>query len=125
MASLKFSSFADRGDLPKERLVLRAETDLNIGQFAIFRSKKSGNGATAGNKSAYWFPDKKLKRGDLVVLYSKAGKSSVKALDETRTAHFFYWGKTDPIWAGDDFGAAILKVESWTFSVPQVAPSED
>lgn len=125
MASLKFSSFADAGDLTKERLVLRADADLGVGQFAILRSRKSSTGATAGKKPAFWFPDKDVKRGDLVILYTKSGKSSVKALEGDRTAHFFYWGEESAFWGEDGFGAVILKVETWTFATPQIAPTAD
>jgi hypothetical protein len=127
MSDLRFSSFANAGDLNKERAVLRAESDVNIGQFAVFRSLASstGSGATAGKKIAYWFPDTQLKKGDLVVIYTKRGKSSEKKLDGGRTAHFFYWDSDETYWAEERYGLVVLKVETWRFAKVPDSPSED
>ena len=116
---LKFSSFADAGQPQKERLVLRVEEDTDVGDYLIMISSGASDGrATAGRKVAYWFPDKEVKAGDLVVLYSKRGSQSEKKLDAGGTAHFFYWGLDGAQWSGSECGAVLLLSAEWEFKTP-------
>jgi hypothetical protein len=115
---LKISSFADAGQQSNERLVIRAETDADVGEYLVMCSSTSSEGnATAGRKVAYWFPDKEVKSGDLVVLYSKSGTQSEKKLQSGATAHFFYWGVDKPLWVSGN-GAVLLLALEWKFEVP-------
>jgi len=114
--NLTFSSFADAGDLSKERLILKAKSDLAIGNYAVFVSGVTADGtATAGKKTAFWFPDGDVKANDLVVLYTKTGIASKKVLKSGATAHFFM-GLQNPQWeALGRRGAVILRAVEWTF----------
>ena len=117
--NLEVSSFANGGDLTKERLVIKAKTDLDLGKFAVFcTALTTDKVATAGKKLAYWFPDEEVKANDLVVLYTKRGTSSKKELEAGRTAHFFYWGEEQPLWRDASNGAVILQVSRWSKKVP-------
>jgi hypothetical protein len=119
---IKITSFADPGNFQKERIVMKAESDLDLGQYAMFCSAiSSKGGVTAGRKTAYWFPDGEVKKNDLVVLYSKKGAASTKDLGEGRTAHFFYWGDDRAMWAGTGNGAVLLRVAEWAKNVPPAA----
>jgi hypothetical protein len=116
---LEISSFADVGQLQKERIVLKASSDIDVGDYAIFRSwTRDGAKPTSGRKTAYWFPDGEVRAGDLVVLYTKKGQSSTKALDSGHTAHFFYWGLDSTLWDEGGHGACVLRVSEWKFRVP-------
>lgn len=116
---LKISSFADAGNFQKERLVIKVESDTDIGDYAAFCSAISSEGkATSGRKNAYWFPDGDVKSGDLVVLYTKRGTASMKELEGGRTAHFYYWGQENSLWGSASNAAVILRVAEWTFKTP-------
>ena len=118
---LEFSSFADAGDHDKERIVIKALSDLDIGEYAVFLSALSDTRSpTAGRKTAYWFPDGMVKPGDLIVLYSKSGSSSKKDIGEGRTAHFYYWGLDKAVWGNDDKTAVILRIAEWTHRNPKM-----
>lgn len=116
--NLEIRSFADVGNPANERIVLKALTDVDVGQYAVLRSGVSGSTPTAGRKIAYWFPDEKVQANDLVILYTKKGSRSTKRLDSGRTAYFFYWGREDTLWSDDQFGAVLLEVADWGFEVP-------
>jgi hypothetical protein len=118
--NLEIRSFADAGVFSKERIILKALTDLDVGDYAVFRSGTgtSTNKPTSGRKIAYWFPDFKVEEGDLVVLYTKRGTRGTKLLDSGRTAHYFYWGRDEMLWGDNQFGAVLLEVSNWQFKVP-------
>lgn len=117
--NLQIRSFVGAGDLSKERIIFKALTVLDVGNYAVFRSGvgTSGDEPTAGRKMAYWFPDSKVKANDLVVLYTKKGSSSSKLLERGQTAYFFYWGRDEALWADKQFGAVLLEVADWEFKV--------
>ncbi|WP_244807908.1 hypothetical protein [Caballeronia zhejiangensis] len=118
---LEIKSFADSGDLEKERLVLRATADGDIGSFIVLRSQSADDGVSpiSGTKNAYWLPDRTVKSGDLIVVYTKAGKSSRKQLKTGATAHFFYWGLKLDIWGSSRKNVAvILDARDWTSAAP-------
>ncbi len=117
---LEIQSFADIGDISKERLVLRALDDINIGEYLILRSRRSTDGGPlSGAKSAYWFPDIEVKAGDLIILYSKTGATGKKALSRDRTAHFYYWHMKEALWGSDKKNVAVLlESKSWESQSP-------
>ena len=117
---VQIQSFKDVGVPDKERVVMKVATDHDIGKYLLFHSNKSAeSNATSGRKIMYWFPDKPIKAGDLVVLYSKKGKRSEKKLDSGGTVHFFYWGLEDPVW-GDDSKVAVLMLSAeWNTATPK------
>ena len=118
---LELKSFANAGVIDKERLVIRVLEDVNIGSYVVLRSKKSDKGKpVSGTKDAYWFPDVEVKKGDLIVLYTKRGTSSKKPLAIGEgMAHFYYWSKTSTFWGEDKNNTAVLIcAESWTSKSP-------
>ena len=118
--NLEIRSFADVGDLSKERIILKALMDLDIGGYAVLRSAvgSSGRTPTSGRKIAYWLPDEEIKANDLVILYTKRGSRSAKPMERGGTAYFFYWGREEVLWNDDKFGAVLLEISDWHFEVP-------
>jgi len=114
--NLEIRSFADPGDIQKERLILKASSDTDVGDYAVLRSLiGSSDGPTSGRKRAYWFPDTDVKAGDLVVLYTKKGSLSKKPLvGGGGTVHFFYWGSDIPLW-DENHCAVLLFASEWDF----------
>jgi hypothetical protein len=100
MMRLQITSVADRGNGDKERIVMKATADIDVGRFAIFRAGANDEGApTSDVADVFWFPDKAVKARDLVVLYTKAGKTSERPSKSGGTVHFFYWGRPNPLWS--------------------------
>jgi hypothetical protein len=115
---LEITSYSDAGNSGKERLILKALSDVDIGDYIIFCSHVSNSGGpVAGRKTAYWFPDEKLKTGDLLALYTKKGADSKKKISGDRTAHFYYWGLETTIWGGSGNVAVLLLTSDWASKV--------
>jgi hypothetical protein len=60
-----------------------------------------------------WFPDKLIQKGDLVVIYTRAGTRSEKVLTTGKKAHFLYWDISTAIWADDSAGVVLLHAPDW------------
>jgi len=117
---LEIKSFSDTGNLEKERVVLRATSDVDIGSYVVMRSKAADDGAPiSGQKSAYWLPDKMVKGGDLIVIYTKKGRSSKKELDNGAMVYFYYWNLPDQIWGeGKNNVAVLFDAGDWISASP-------
>ncbi|MEW5697684.1 hypothetical protein [Pseudomonas synxantha] len=117
---LEILSFAEAGNYQKERLVLKATDDIDIGKYVVMRSKRGKSGGpVSGSKSAYWLPDLIVKSGDLVVIYSKKGKASKKTLESGQVVHFYYWHLSSAIWGSNTENTAVLlNVREWMHKNP-------
>lgn len=117
---LEIDRIPEAGDIGKERVVLKAKEDVDIGEYVLMRSKRGASGnPLSGSKSAYWLPDLTVKAGDLVVIYSKKGKSSKKTLDNGKVVHFYYWHLHKAIWDKESNNTAVLlNVREWEHQAP-------
>jgi len=113
--SLVLKAVENAGDLQRERLVLKAEADIDIGRYAVFLCQSiDGKPASGWVPRAFWFVDMKVKAGDFVVLYSKAGKRSEKvATDGKSSSYFFYWHSGEPLMLGK-YVPLVINTAGWT-----------
>ncbi|MEN5069622.1 hypothetical protein [Stenotrophomonas sp. TWI1183] len=119
MREIRFTQYANAGELAKERVVFRAYEDLLIGDYAVFASPINNKGEVlSGTQAAFWFPDDDISNGDLVVLYTKTGTAKQKDLTAGRRAHFYYWGLNEPQWASGKNSAVLVEVSGWEHSPP-------
>lgn len=119
MMDLKISSIAEKGTPNQERLVFNVLADTDVGEYVVFRTAENAGVVTTKLLNAFWFPDKPVKAGDLVVLYSKGGVRSEKLLKSGRTAYFFYWNAGPAIWGEDGVAAVLLHVDRWNSHLPK------
>lgn len=110
---LKIKSIANKGDAEKERLVIQVLNDTDVGDYVLFRTGWKDDAVTTRVYDTFWFPDKNVKAGDLVVIYSRRGAKSERVLESGSTAHFFYWARTDTLWGTPDRGAVLLHAPTW------------
>lgn len=121
--TLKLTSIANAEEFDKERVVMRAITDIDLTHYAVFCCRAGVTGIVAGDiPKVYWFFDKKIKMNDLVVLYTKEGVQKEKVLDSGSTTHFFYWGLGASIWT-PDMKAVVVNTPSWKVLPSQIAKS--
>lgn len=115
---LKITNIGDQGDLSKERVVMKVESGGNVGEFLLIQSGHFNDSVTNGIHAAYWFPDKDVKTGDFVVLYTKSGTNSEKPFKDVKS-HFFYWGKSQPVWNADNRAAVLMHAPAWESFKPE------
>jgi hypothetical protein len=112
---LRITEIADRGDAQRERIVMKADEDIDIGDFAIFmarRSSKDGKVRSGNIPHCFWFEDKEIKAGSTVVLYTKAGTRSEKENSSGKVSYFFYWGLDAPRWT-EIVRPVLVQTPSW------------
>jgi hypothetical protein len=112
--NVEIKYIADAGVEAKERLVLSVLREDDIGNYVVFDTTLTGQGQVSNRmRHSYWFPDKKVRSGDLVVLYTKTGTSSEKQNTDGSTTHFFYMNIDRTVWNTDGDCAVLLHVDNW------------
>src|SRR5688500_17539445 len=92
LGSIVLLDVRDRGELEKERIVFQVSYNDDIGRYAIFETTASDDEQFSDDiKRIFWFPERPVKTGDLVVLYTKSGNDRIKKNKNGTTSFFFYW----------------------------------
>jgi hypothetical protein len=105
---------ADSGTHEKERLILDVKEDDNIGDYLITDTSYTSDGKVSNKlRHPYWFIDKKVKKGDVVVLYTKKGNYSETKNANGSTTYFYYWGLDSSVWNNDKDCAVIMHIDEW------------
>lgn len=103
----------EHGNLEKERIILKALDDVNIGDYLLADTTYINDNEVSNMlRHTFWVPDKNVKKGDLIVIYTKRGSDSVKR-NNSGTTHFFYWGMKRTIWHIDEDAAALFHIGNW------------
>lgn len=111
---VKIRNVSDYDNHEKERLVLDVIEDTDIGEYLVLDTTYTAKGGVSNKaRHPYWFPDKKVKKGDIVVLYTKRGKQS-STDNGTYTSHFFYWGLDSSVWNDEGDCAVLLHIDEWS-----------
>ena len=76
------------------------------------------SGLTTHAYNTYWFPDKRVKTGDIVVVYTKDGREN-EIEENGHRIHFLYWGLSMPIWSEEDRAPVLLHAPEWTSKSPE------
>ncbi|MCZ4126771.1 hypothetical protein [Stutzerimonas balearica] len=108
----KITAIREPGNLQKERIVIRIESACNIGEFLLLQTGFKNGSVNTGVYETFWFPDKQVRAGDYVVVYTKKGASSEKPFNGV-TSHFFYLGKSTPIWRTNERSAVLMHAPVW------------
>jgi hypothetical protein len=96
-----------------ERVVLIATEDCDIGRYFAFITKLSEGKIVYNNiKYPFWFPDKLVKKGDLIVLYSGKGTDNFKINTDGTTSYFYYRGLDTSILIGN-YITLIVEANNW------------
>lgn len=116
--NIKIGRIVDRGNLEKERIIFSVTENDFLGAYLALKTKKTGEKAISSKTEAtYWFPDKDVKKGDLVVLYSKKGINTEKTNTDSTTTHFLYWESSNVLWNGSEDAVVLLRLQEWAFRV--------
>lgn len=114
--ALVISSVGDRGVLAHERTGFKIKADCNLKNFTLFKTIFTSEGFRNSSSASYWFPPQKVKLGDRVVVYTRAGSDSYMANEDGSTTYFRYWGLDEVIYSSKNDGIVLSNVVSWSLS---------
>jgi hypothetical protein len=123
---ISIRTIRDPGDKARERVVLQAEKNLDIGWYILLATRISKDGTTLGGlvPFCFWFPNREVKSGDIIVAYSKTGQSKRKDNSSGNVSHFFYWGLEDAIWGSDSLRPVLMATSEWK-SLANIEPTSE
>ena len=112
---IEIKSINNLGDYDKEYVTLTVKTDCDAGNFILADTTYASDGQVSSLlRHTFWLPDKAVKAGDFIRVYTKAGTSkSVKNTLKT-TTHKFYWGLKNAVWNDDGDCAIIHEISNWS-----------
>jgi len=116
--NIAINKTVDRGDLEKERIIFTVKEDDFLGAYLVLKSKITGEKMVSSKiEKTYWFPDKDVKKGDIVVLYSKMGINTEKKNADGTTTYFFYWRSSNVLWNESENTVILMRSQEWNFRV--------
>jgi hypothetical protein len=104
----------DRGVLKDERVHYRVNVDLDLAYFAVFDTASAdANTISAGHSTCYWFGPTRIKAGENVVLYTRAGSYSTETRKDGTVYHFFFRGRGTALYQNADSRAVLFELNTW------------
>ncbi|RYZ88123.1 MAG: hypothetical protein EOP04_10080 [Proteobacteria bacterium] len=101
-----------------EYVLIEVKTSCNLGDYILFDTPYAKDGTVSNEvRHSFIFPNSKVKKGDLVFLYSGKGQQQSSSHGMI-TAHKFYWGLDEHVWNNDGDCALLVKImKSESFTV--------
>ena len=111
---LTIQSVKEHGDLKKERIILKALDNVDIGNYMIADTTYVDDEQISNKlRHTYWLPDVKVNKDDLIVIYTKVGNESIKENKSGSKTYFFYWELGRTVWNQNEEAAAIFHINNW------------
>lgn len=111
--SIKIKAILDNGKQENERLTLNVLQDDNTNNYVVLDTTYGSDGKVSNkHKHPFWFPKVAVKKGDLIILYSKKGNYKPVKNANGATFHFFYWNLDSCVWNNDGDKAYLLQIAS-------------
>jgi hypothetical protein len=117
MIELNIKAVREEGNIVKERVVFQVTFPCEIGSYVVLKARAVNNNVSNTVINAFWFPDKRVNPGDLIVLYTKAGFNREKVNSNGTVSHFFYWNLPLPIWREDSIAVLLMRVSEWSHHI--------
>ena len=108
-------SIHNHGDFDKEYVLITVLEDCDIGRFVMADSTYAANGKVSNKlRHTHWFPDKQVKKGDWVSLWTKTGADITTTLNGV-PMHRFFWNLKTAVWNDEGDCAVPQELLSWQF----------
>jgi hypothetical protein len=111
---VKIKSINNKGSYEQEYVILEVTEACEIGHHLLSDSTYTSDGKLSNKvRHIYWFPGKKVGKGDFVFLYTrgkKAGDQDSWNNKEGTTTHVFYWDLKAAVWNDEGDYAVLFEV---------------
>ena len=120
---LKITAVRDIRNIDSERVVMEATEDCDLGDYILFDTTYTEKGGVSNEwRHIFIFPNKKVKKGEIVRVYTKKGSTGeIPAKGDTPHHYNFYWNLEKSIWNdnGDCAHLYEIKEKGKPFIVPK------
>jgi hypothetical protein len=114
--NLKIKSVQNNGDQSKEYVLLSAIDDCDAGYYLLADSTYLDSGRVSSLlRHFFWLPDKAVKKGDSIIVYTKTGSNRSYQNTSGAMTHEFYWGLRVPVWNDKKDCAVLVEAANWEF----------
>jgi hypothetical protein len=118
MKELEITNIIDPGAVGKEFVWLKANANLDIGNYTITDNTYASGSVSNKWRHTYSFPDKQIKKGDWVRLWTKSGinKESEGTFGDNKVKiHEFFMNMGSSVWNKDgDVARLFYQIHAFT-----------
>jgi len=113
--NLEIVSIHGHGDVDSEYVLLKAAAACDIGRYILADSTFFANGRISNRlRHFFWLPDKEIKKGEFVSVWTKAGANNSGVLNDGTPIHRFHWGLRSAVWNDEGDVAVLLHTDEWS-----------
>mgnify|MGYP001267578516 CR=1 FL=1 len=112
---VKIIKIESKGDFDKEYVLLEVLSDCEIGEYLLADSSYTSEGKLSNKiRHIYWFPNKTVKKGDFVFVFTRPKKMNDKTewSNNYTNNHAFYWNLKIAIWNDEGDYATLFEIKS-------------
>lgn len=91
---VKLAKILDYGDSENERILIEVLDDCDLGNYVLALSNVIDDNRISNKiENVYWLENKELKKGDLVIVYTKRQGTSIHRIENKSGAisYFLFW----------------------------------
>jgi hypothetical protein len=124
VSELTLLGVADRGIANKERVILRANQDVDMSPFALLAGLNLGaagrdNPTQPLNDHFFWFGDAVIDKGDFILVYSGQGDSVKTTLEGSDDpAYVLHWNKPTTLFARTLVVPVLVRIGAFSIVQP-------
>ena len=114
ITELRVEGIYDRGVPNKERVVLRVNTIINMGQFGLFLGVRQQQGAAFPIRdNFFWFGDGYVAAGDWIFVYTGPGEARTSELPgSTQKLYSLHWGRQNTILSSPEIVPFLFRMDA-------------
>lgn len=114
ISELKVVEVADRGVPNLERIVMRANEVVRVGEFAVLLGvRQQGDSAYPIRDNFYWFGHGIVNKGDWVFLYTGPGETrTVELPGTTEKLYVVHWGRENVILNHQEIVPILIRIDA-------------
>ncbi|MCL1552495.1 hypothetical protein [Xanthomonas nasturtii] len=113
--ALSIVGIYDPGIANLERVIFRANTQVNLASYLLFAAFKAqhGIGAVPLTDNSMWLGNSMAEQGDWVYIYTGPGTAQVNVVPTTPNRIIsLYWGKNHTIFQASHLTVALVKIDT-------------
>ncbi len=111
---VQISTISGHGDAAKGYVYIKVDNDCDIGHYLLSDTTYKSEGVVSNKlRHIYWFPDQKVKAGDVVVLRTGKGTNISEKMDDGHIKYRFYWQLGSAVWNNDGDAAVLIRAPEW------------